>query len=230
MNDKTRSMTEIVAKFLHKNPDFLIKHPEVLEALELPHESGGASSLIERQVERLRDQNQKLNRQLGQLVSVASDNEHLMSRLHHLTLELMVIDDIGLFFDRLSVALKNEFNADILNVSLVDRKIETHADTPVYFVHADDSELQQFQPLMDKGETTCGRLNDRKLEFLFRSRAQWVQSTAVVPLGEAGLLAIGSSDPARFYPGMGTMFLDLLGGVVINRLELAEPQDHRRTA
>jgi uncharacterized protein YigA (DUF484 family) len=230
MNDKTRSMTEIVAKYLHKYPDFLVKHPEVLEALELPHQSGGAVSLIEKQVERLREQNIKLNRQLGQLITVASDNEQLMSRLHHLTLELMIIDDLGMFFDRLSLALKSEFNADILNVSLIDRKIEAQSDTPVYFVRADDSELQQFQSLLDKGETTCGRLNDRKLEFLFGSRAQWVQSTALVPLGDIGLLAIGSSDPARFYPGLGTLFLDLLAGVVINRLNITEPQDHRRTA
>ncbi|MFT5140389.1 MAG: hypothetical protein ACI9H8_001432 [Lysobacterales bacterium] len=230
MNDKTRSMTEIVAKYLHKCPDFLIKHPEVLEALELPHESGGAVSLIEKQVERLREQNSKLNRQLGQLIRVASENEQLMSRLHHLTLDLMVVEDLGEFFDRLILALKSEFNADILNFSLIDRKIETPSETPVYFVRSDDKDFQQFQALLDKGETTCGRLNDRKLEFLFGSRAQWVQSTALVPLGDVGLMAIGSSDPARFYPGLGTLFLDLLAGVVINRLSLAEPQDHRRTA
>ncbi len=230
MNDKTRSMTEIVAKYLQKYPDFLLRHPEVLESIELPHESGSAISLIEKQVERLRGQNNKLSRQLGQLVKVASDNEQLMTCLHHLTLELMVIEDLGLFFDRLSLALKSEFNADILNVSLIERKIDTQADTPVYFIRRDDPEIQQFQTLLDKGETSCGRLNDQKLEFLFGARAQWVQSTALVPLSEDGLMAIGSSDPARFYPGMGTLFLDLLAGVVVNRLALSEPQDHRRSA
>ena len=57
-----------------------------------------------------------------------------------------------------------------------------------------------------------------------------MQSTALVPLGDDGLMAIGSSDPARFYPGMGTLFLDLLASVVISRLSLTEPQDRRRTA
>jgi uncharacterized protein YigA (DUF484 family) len=230
MSDKTRSMAEIVAKYLGKHPDFLIRHPEVLESIQLPHESGGAVSLIEKQVKLLRDQNTKLSKQLNQLVTVASDNEHLMSRLHHLTLELMVIDDLGLFFDRLILSLKNEFNADILNVSLIDREIDTHEDTPVYLVRRDDPDIQLFQSTLDKGETTCGRLSDHKLEFLFGSRSQWVQSTALVPLGEDGLMAIGSSDPARFYPGMGTLFLDLLASVVISRLSLTEPQDRRRTA
>jgi uncharacterized protein YigA (DUF484 family) len=196
----------------------------------LPHESGSAVSLIEKQVKRLREQNAKLTKQLNQLVGVASDNEQLMSRLHHLTLELMLIEDVGMFFDRLIQALKNEFNADILNVSLIDHDVEVQNDTPVYLVRRDDPEFQLFQPTMDKGETSCGRLSDQKLEFLFGSRAQWVQSTAIVPLGEDGLLAIGSSDPARFYPGMGTLFLDLLAGVVISRLSLVEPRDQRRSA
>lgn len=230
MTDKTRTMTEIVAKYLRKYPDFLARHPEVLEVLELPHESGTAVSLIERQVELLREQNQALNRQLSQLVQVASDNEELMFRVHGLTLELMAMDNLGRFFDRLSEALLSEFNADILNISLFDREVETGEKTPVFSVRHDDPEVQQFQEQLDKGKTSCGRLNRNKLDFLFSRRAQWVQSTALVPLGDAGLMAIGSSDPARFYPGMGTMFLDLLASVVTSRLALEQPAKQRRTA
>jgi uncharacterized protein YigA (DUF484 family) len=57
-----------------------------------------------------------------------------------------------------------------------------------------------------------------------------VQSTVLVPIGKDGLLAIGSSDPARFYPGMGTLFLDLLAQVIVSRLALEEPQEQRKTA
>lgn len=230
MNDKTRSMTEIVARYLKKYPDFLVKHPEILEAVELPHESGAAVSLIEKQVQQLREQNRNLTRQLNQLVQVASNNEQLMGRLHTLTLELMAIEDIDRFFDRLCDALKNEFNADILNISLYDRNVDCGPDTPVYSVRRDDPDLQAIQAKLEKGETVCGRFNRTKLDFLFGSRAQWVQSTALVPLGEDGILAIGSSDPARFYPGMGTLFLDLLASVVTSRLALTEPQEQRRSA
>ncbi len=230
MTEKTRSMTEIVAKFLGKNPDFLISHPEILQAIELPHESGGAVSLIERQVEHLRKENRALSRQLNQLVQVATDNEALMSRLHELTLKLMSTEELGAFFDTLSAAMLDEFNADILNISLFDRSIEAGAKTPLYCIRRDDPELKQFQDQLDKGKTVCGRLNRNKLDFLFGGRAQWVQSTAMVPLGDEGLMAIGSSDPARFYPGMGTLFLDLLATVVTSRLALEEPSKQRRTA
>ncbi len=230
MNDKSRSMTEIVAKYLRKDPDFLIRHPEILDSLNLPHESGEAVSLIEKQVRRLREQNRTLTRKLNQLVQVATDNEALMNRLHQLTLELMVMDELGKFFDHLSESLLNEFKADILNISLFDRKVEVSAATPVFNLRRDDPELQQFQEHLDKGETVCGRLNRNKLDFLFGNRGQWVQSTALVPLGKDGLLAIGSSDPAYFYPGMGTLFLDLLATVITQRLSLEEPSKQRRSA
>lgn len=230
MSDKSRSMTEIVAKYLRKEPDFLLEHPEILDQLNLPHESGQAVSLIEKQVQRLREQNRSLSRKLNQLVQVATDNEALMTRLHHLTLELMVIEGLGPFFDHLSQALLSEFKADILNISLFDRDVETQAKTPVLNLRRDDPELKPFEETLDKGETICGRLNRNKLDFLFGSRAQWVQSTALVPLGKDGLLAIGSSDAAYFYPGMGTLFLDLLATVITRRLELAEPSKQRRSA
>jgi uncharacterized protein YigA (DUF484 family) len=60
-----------------------------------------------------------------------------------------------------------------------------------------------------------------------------VQSTALIPLGEQGvdgMMAIGSSDSARFYPGMGTLFLDLLANVISATLANEQPEVRRRTA
>ena len=79
----------------------------------------------------------------------------------------------------------------------------------------------------------CGRLSESKLDYLFGSKARWVQSTALIPLGEKGsdgMMAIGSSDPARFYPGMGTLFLDLLANVISITLADDEAEDQRRSA
>ena len=44
------------------------------------------------------------------------------------------------------------------------------------------------------------------------------------------MMAIGSSDPSRFYPGMGTLFLDLLANVISTRLAESEPEVQRRSA
>jgi len=230
MSDKNRSIEDVVAKYLRQNPDFLEREPSLLKHLELSHASGPAISLIEKQVQYLRGQNEDLEQQLNQLIQIAADNEKLMSRLHVLTLELMSIGDLPTFFDRLSEALLSEFSADILNITLFDLKIEAGPKTPLFHFKREDPEIQQFQDHLEKSVSVCGRLNRNKRDFLFGSRAQWVQSTAWVPMGEDGMLAIGSSDPARFYPGMGTLFLDLLSQVVTSRLALEEPEKQRKSA
>ena len=230
MSDNTRSIEDIVLKYLRQNPDFLEREPAILKHLELSHASGPAISLIEKQVQYLRAQNETLELQLNQLIQIASDNEKLMSRLHQLTLELMSMGDLPSFFDRLCEALLSEFNADILNITLFDLKIEAGPKTPMFHVLRDDPEMQQFQDHIEKGVSVCGRLNRNKRDHLFGSRAQWVQSTAFIPLGDDGILAIGSSDPARFYPGMGTLFLDLLAQVVTARLALEVPEKQRKSA
>jgi uncharacterized protein YigA (DUF484 family) len=44
------------------------------------------------------------------------------------------------------------------------------------------------------------------------------------------MMAIGSSDPARFYPGMGTLFLDLLAKVISATLANGQDEVQRRSA
>ena len=44
-----------VEQFLLLNPDFLSKNSHILNALEIVHETGGAVSLIQKQVELLRE-------------------------------------------------------------------------------------------------------------------------------------------------------------------------------
>lgn len=233
MSDDRTSLKEVVASYLRNNPDFLSEYPDILELLELNHSTGIAVSLIERQVEQLRESNEDLSRQLQRLVLVARENENLMTRLHHLTLELMPIESRKAFFAHLGNALLNDFKADILQICLFNSAIAEQAGKDVIGIQPDDPGLEQFRSLMEKGKTVCGRLNERKMEYLFGSKARWVQSTALVPLGEKGalgMMAIGSSDQARFFPGMGTLFLDLLANVIAANLQQDAPEEQRRTA
>jgi len=233
MSDDKTSLKKVVASYLRKHPDFLDNNPDVLEVLELSHQSGPAVSMIERQVEQLRASNEDMNRQLKRLIQVASENEKLMSRLHALTLELMLIGSRKEFFTRLGNSLLNDFNADILQICLFDQETAALAGEDVIGIRADDPAVEQFRALLEKDRTVCGRLSESKLNFLFGSKARWVQSTALIPLGEKGadgMMAIGSSNPARFYPGMGTLFLDLLANVISTTLAREEPGARRRSA
>lgn len=234
MDDDKTSLKEVVATYLRKNPEFLEEFPDVLETLHLNHNSGVAVSLIERQVEQLRQKNQDLGRQLNRLVQVAAENEQLMTRLHQLTVELMLISSRKEFFTHLGNSLLHDFNADILQICLFDQDLATEAGEDVKHLRVDDPEMERFQAHLDKNYSVCGRLSESKLEFLFGSKARWVHSTALVPLGEKGehgMMAIGSSDDARFYPGMGTLFLDLLANVISSSLAVNRDElEQRRSA
>ena len=233
MDDDKTSLKAVVAAYLRKNSDFLEEYPDILETLELNHRSGVATSLIERQVEQLRSKNQEISRQLSRLKHVAKENQQLMTRLHQLTLDLMSIDSRKEFFTHLGNSLLNDFNADILQICLFDKAIASAAGEDVFHIQPDDPVMEQFAPHLKKDCTICGHLNQSKLEFLFGTKARWVQSTALVPLGDFGshgMMAIGSSDPARFYPGMGTLFLDLLADTISSSLSDREQQEQRRSA
>lgn len=233
MSDDKTSLREVVSNYLRENPGFLEENPDVLESLQLNHGSGVAVSLIERQVDQLRTSNEDLNNRLNNLVRVAAENEKLISRLHRLTLKLMPIDSRGEFFTQLGNSLLNDFNADLLQICLTDELAADEAGEDVIHLNVEQADAETFAPMLEKDEIVCGRLNETKLDFLFGSKARWVRSTALVPLGEQGalgMMAIGSSDENRFYPGMGTLFLELLADVVAARLSQDQPEEQRRSA
>ena len=79
-----------IAEYLATQPDFFLRHPELLEALQIPHETGTAVSLIEHQVKALQKQSAQYRTQLAELIEVARENERLNQRLHQLTLNLLL--------------------------------------------------------------------------------------------------------------------------------------------
>ena len=78
-------------------------------------------------------------------------------------------------------------------------------------IAADDARLQPFRDCLADGEPLCGRLQPEKHALLYGVRAEEVQSSALLPLPGVGLVAVGSRDANRFFPGMGTLFLRMMG-------------------
>src|SRR6202034_2930425 len=80
-----------VAEYLQTYPDFFERNGALLAKLRLPHlrDAGATVSLVERQVEVLRERNQTLERKLKELVDVARANDGLADRIHRLTQRLI---------------------------------------------------------------------------------------------------------------------------------------------
>ena len=83
--------------------------------------------------------------------------------------------------------------------------------------------MPEFADFLAHHEPISGRLSAERLYRLFGQQAPDIRSAAVMPLGEYGLLAIGSRDADHFQPGMGTMFLKMISATVT--ASLARLQD-----
>ena len=79
--------------------------------------------------------------------------------------------------------------------------------------------MQPFTDCLKEGEPLCGRLHPDKQAVLYGARVEEVNSSALLPLEGIGLVAIGSHDPNRFYPGMGTLFLRMMGDALVAALQ-----------
>jgi len=207
---------EPIAEYLIAHPDFFVRHPDVLAAIDLPHPTGDAVSLIERQVLTLRAQSTKYRRQLEQLLSVARENDALAKRLHRLTLALLETQSFDEVLNTLQDELRDQFKADAVEMKLfASEQLEAHAHEPGPAL---------FQEFLQRGRPNCGQLDKAKLEYLFGSQAGETGSAALIPLTApplAGVLAIGSRDPERFHEGKSVDFLQRLAEVVSATLQSA---------
>ena len=79
--------------------------------------------------------------------------------------------------------------------------------------------LAPFRDCLREGEPICGRLHPDKTALLYGARADDVQSSALLVLPGVGLVAVGSRDPNRFFPGMGTLFLRMMGESLVVALQ-----------
>lgn len=203
-----------VASYLRRHSDFLKEFPDIAMLLRMPREQGPAASLASYQLEMMRDKNNELSRRLHDLVEIAHENESLMVRVHTLTLALMRATSLADTVTRVVATLTEDFHTDLVRVVLF------HSDPqlPVaewLLVEADGpASMPAFAEFLKRGEPLCGRLLQDKLDGLFGSHASEVQSAVLLPIGELGMLAIGSLDANRFHPGMGTVFLRLIAEAV----------------
>ncbi len=220
MTDKS----DVIA-WLQSHPDLFRSHPELLEVVELPHDTG-AASLLEFQVERLRSRNAELTDRLEQLTSIASENEQLMRRLHRLTLDVMSSRSIPSFLDKLLGKLSSDFSADIVHLHLTGGPSALGALAQVS--RHPEARPDWFDKLIERERIECGRLTRAKLEWLFGEQADIVGSAALVPVGFTGVLAIGARSVERFGPGMGTLFLELLASMIVYRLEMPGGESRKR--
>jgi uncharacterized protein YigA (DUF484 family) len=199
---------ETVADWLRTHADFLVRYPDVLAVLDIPHSTaGGAASLIERQVSVLREQLANERGRLEHLIARANEYSALLERLHELTLHLIVAPDIHHATTALETALREQFQADAVALKLFPVEGERPEADPL---------VHDFVAFIDRDRCLCGPLAADQGQALFGDAASDIRSAVLIPIRaheQSGVLAIGSQDPSRFSPDMATDLLERLGAI-----------------
>lgn len=208
---------EDVATYLRDNPAFFEDHPEVLHDLKLPHVSGQAVSLFDRQLASLRDENRRLKSNQHIMVENARANETLIKRIHALALQLMEAAGPAAIFATLQKQLKEDFDADRVELLIFAAPSFRESDGPAEFVGDADPRRQIFNQVITANAAVCGELELAYRDALWSEESGVDGSAALLPLNAKawrGILAIQSDELSRFAPDMGTEFLTYISDIV----------------
>ena len=215
--NNTELTAESVSSFLLKHPDFFVEHPEVLRQIQVPHISGDAVSLVEKQVLLLREKHEMTQKRLQELVEIARQNEELARRMHMLALTLMEAAEPEAIFKALYDNLKINFRVDHVAVRLFAEPAFINTQAGIEFAGVDVPEMSLFKPMIEKRKPLSGRLKSQQQAFLFGVEGDDIASAVIVPLygkGWTGVLAIGSKDSNHFTESMGVELLANLGEIL----------------
>jgi len=204
---------EQVAAYLRRHPEFFVEHDELIPEMRIPHDSGSAVSLVERQVRLLRERNIEMRHRLAQLMDVARDNDRLFEKTRRLVLDLLDATSLEDVVSTVEDSLRHEFQVPFVSLILF-----SDSNLPVGRSVSSAEAHQAIGGLLSGGKTVCGVLRPHELTFLFgEAEGANVGSAAVVSLsyqGLHGVLAIGSSDPQHYKSSLGTLFLGYVAEVL----------------
>ena len=204
--------TETILSFLREHPNLLMEHPALLSEIAIPHASGAATSLVERQVSVLREQVRQHKNQLKELVEIATENGQLSERLHLLANKMINTPDIDSLISTIKKSLISDFRADKIVIQI----LADHQNTPE-FVGEEWPEKVLFKEVFEHKKPICGRLNEKQHQIMFSDELPEYGSSVLVPLlgkNWVGLLAIGSQSPDRYQKDMGIEMLLQMADIV----------------
>ena len=174
---------DAIAAYLQHNPDFFERHQALLARLRIPHARGGSTiSLVERQIEVLREKHAAIEGKLAEFVSVARANDAIADKLHRFTRQLLGARARAEAVTLIEASLREDFDAFHGVLVLIGEYPDLAPQRFVRTVAHDDAGLKSFETLFASGKPRCGQVRDTQRDFLFGQDANDIGSVALVPL------------------------------------------------
>lgn len=202
--------SEDVAHYLHDHPEFFEKHADLLALVTLtdPH-SGRAVSITEKQLFNLRDKVRSLESKLVELIGFGEENDAISDKVHGLAVALIAATDRAAVVRALYSHLGGAFAVPHVTLRLWG---------------AGPGDGHEFDGVSDavKAFATslqrpyCGTVAGQESLTWFGEAAAHLRSMTQVPLRQSGgacfgLLIMASEEAQRFYPDLGTLYLERIG-------------------
>ena len=207
---------EDVARYLKDHPEFFESYADMIGDMSIPHPHGGrAIPISERQIISLREKNKVLESKLRELVEYGEENDAIGERVHRAALAMIKPANLDASLKILYYNLREDFSVPHMAVRLWCERdhpplaeFATSSEEVKVFANSLNQPYCSHQPMFETAEW-------------FGEAGSLLKSYAYIALRSDrvfGLLALASEDAQRFYPGMGTLYLQRLGDLISTSL------------
>lgn len=199
-----------VELFLLDNLDFFETRESLVSELKFKHSDSSASSLLERQILKLRGEQKNLMDLLSSFIETASLNEDLFNKSKNLILSILDSSSREEVVETVQKDFKESFNVnncilEFLNNEEIDALEET---TEISF---------------HKGAIHCGSFSKQKMDLLFSdSKVESMAIAVLISEKEIGLLKLGSYDRTRYLGDEDTTFIEYIRDVLEKKINSFE--------
>ena len=199
-----------VELYLLGNTDFFLTRESLVSELSFRHDSDGATSLLEMQIRKLRDEQSRLIDMLSGFVSTGKENEALFFKSKDLTLSLISAQDFTTVKKVVEEFFLNNFKVDscILEI-LSDDQLQ---------ILEDETSMD-----MNKNAIHMGPLSKEKIAAFFKT--DLIKSAVICVMkfeNNFGLLKIGSNDATKYLGDGDTTFIEYIRDIIVKVLESKE--------
>ena len=195
-----------VELFLLDNLDFFETRESLVSELKFKHSQSSASSILERQVIKLREEHKNIIELLRSFIDTASINEDLFKKSKDLTLKILESDTEEDIKKTVEHSFKKDFEVDKCMLEFYDN-------------NALDKIEETTGLSMHKGAIHCGSFSNEKMLFLFSDKKIESLVVAVIVIGEKiGLLKLGSYDRTKYLGDEDTTFIEYIRDILEKKL------------
>ena len=219
MNKKDLKEKDVV-EFLLMNPNFFKSNPDVLNALEITHNSEGTVSLVQKQVENLRNDYNSTLENLAQFLENAKENERIFSLTKKITLALLEQENITDLIGELEKRFINDFGASVCKVLFFGGEINK---LPKGRVVGKDLAIKSLGELIKPNQIYSGPIDvdSKAKKFLFGNK-ETIKECVLVSLktkSVTAILMLGSETNDKYSPEKDSLFLEFISDVASSLID-----------